>query len=84
MQIVYVQWRDSSGNEGWHNEQGIEKIKSESVWIAYSVGWLVDQTDDRLIICGSMAENGSCGDFLKIPAEAITDLQILTDPEAKE
>lgn len=80
MQIVYVKWRDAYLNEGWHNKAGIDHVKGESVWVVESIGWLIDQNGDRLIICGSTSSNGSCSEILKIPMEAVVEWQLLTPP----
>lgn len=81
MQIVYVQWEDAYLKEGWHNNAEVEDILNDPVWLVESVGWLIDQDENRIIICGSANDKlGSCSEILKIPARAIIDLIILSGP----
>lgn len=81
MQIIYVKWRDAYLHEGWHGQVAIDRIKGTSVWVVDSLGWLIDQNEDRIIISQSVSNNGSCSEILAIPVEAVVEWQLLAAPD---
>ena len=81
MPLVYLRWRDTYSYGGWQSEKEIEEIIKSPDWIVESVGWLIFQNDDRIIICQSTSNYKSNSEILKIPAAAIIDIQFLVDPD---
>lgn len=65
MNIEYVVWRDSVSFNGWVSKD--EEFTSQSI---SSVGYIIKDTDDDLIMSANIAEN-QYGDVWVIPKSAI-------------
>ncbi len=48
--FVCVCWRDHNGDAGWLSEKDFHKRKPV---LAETYGWLVDQNDERWLVCNS-------------------------------
>lgn len=78
MKRLEVEWRDSYQTHGWEQ---IEKTKTETAEPNYlnctSVGYLIDDSNDRLTLAMSLGQHANAADFLTIPREAILNMRPL-------
>ena len=75
MDIVEVLWRDSCGYSDWHDSGGLYTVKPENVT---SLGYLVKDEDDYIVITSSVSDNQNNQGTLAIPKSAILEIQHYT------
>jgi hypothetical protein len=71
---VLIRWRDSHVESGWAPvDEALRKIEDADYLAAVSVGLLVHEDEDKVVICMSIGNTGEevC-DLQTIPREAIT------------
>ena len=80
MRVVEVHWIDSAVAHGW--------FKPDEMTVApqaiESIGYLVEETDDRVVITGHIAEDGAMSDPMAIPCFAITAMWALKVTKGKK
>lgn len=76
--IYMVEWEDCESMEGWQFEKDIEDFFKRPLSIMLSVGWLLQQNDDWVILAQSVdlnQEDGfKAGDLMKIPRRMISKI----------
>lgn len=72
--IVEVFWVDSSSVAAWSDPDEMRDCSLE----CHSIGFMVDETPDRIVISHSVDPEGSAADPMAIPKCAITDLYEVT------
>jgi hypothetical protein len=55
--VVYVRWVDSSGTDGWCNKADMEKTIAHMRTPMVSVGFLIDEGDDYILVSAHRSEN---------------------------
>ena len=66
LELVYIEWVDAAGREGWENIDRVLKMKFDDP--VKTVGHILKETDDLLIITGSHDEhNDTCLSYIMIP-----------------
>ena len=73
---IYVEWVDSAGTSGWSNK---EELHTHALKCR-SVGWLIEENDECLIICLNHAippVNREYGEVVTIPKVAVTKKKFL-------
>ena len=74
--MLRVTWRDSVGDSGWHDADD-----TFSVDVIESVGFLVDENSDRLVLATSRLTTRINGPLwsgmVTIPAEAVVSKKVL-------
>lgn len=78
--VVRVHWRDAATFVGWHNLDEINQIAKEKSPLMKTVGWLIYQSDDFVLVALSVGEK-SAADISKIPSAYIEDMWIQDDDE---
>lgn len=78
MNLVLIEWLDSSGSEGWHYKSAVRGPKALHI---RSVGWVVEESDEAVWIAPHIEESDD-GDLqmrgdLRIPKVAITSRKVL-------
>lgn len=67
--IVYIEWIDSSGVDGWINEDDY----TPELQTIDSIGYLVDETDEHITICAHKTSTGIIGSPITIPKRCIIE-----------
>ena len=73
MQLVYLEWIDSSSTRGWWDAE-----KDETA-LVYSVGWLVNKTKRTITISTSRSETNKFADQMNIPLAAIRKYRVIKE-----
>lgn len=77
--IVYVDWVDSTRNDGWHDtEELAEFVRAKDAISCRSVGWLMGSTRDRIVISTSTGPDNQCLAPVAIPRKSISRIRLLT------
>lgn len=76
MQIVKVEWVDSSVDSGWHNK----KHPGEAIGVSHceSVGFLLQKSRKEIVICLSQSK-WSVGDIMTIPRSCVKKITRLKE-----
>lgn len=82
--LVKIMWRDAQDfDNGWHDLKKIQAAPTEPV---QSIGWLVTDKDDRVVLSADFCSDGTSGRAIAIPKTwclKITDLQeVVNDKSA--
>jgi hypothetical protein len=77
MEIVKITWTDAQAYGDWKKLNKLNISKDLILEASTSVGFLVKQFKDRVIICCSINKDGSGSDFLVIPLGSIVKVKIL-------
>lgn len=72
--LVYVEWRDSCAAQGWQSPEDLKEFAPSS---CRSVGFLLRETDDHLLLAPHVtepdgADNRKVDGVMCIPLEAVT------------
>ena len=73
MKIVLVEWIDSSTEYGWLKVESFDT----SVVKCQSVGFLIKETDDAIVVTLSRSDSGRCADAITIPKCSIKRIRYL-------
>lgn len=79
LKIAHVVWEDIEANEGWHKHSEIKEYLNQNQLKMKSVGWLVYQGDDCVVLAQS-ASTHHMGELLKIPTVNVKSIHILGKP----
>ncbi|KKN01443.1 hypothetical protein LCGC14_1127690 [marine sediment metagenome] len=66
--VIKITWRDCTSQHGWYSQQEAIEIHLESI---QTIGWLVEENEDVVIIGVSLAEDGKIGNITIIPRGCI-------------
>ena len=66
--LLVVTWHDISSRADW---QGLEEVQALRPEKCITVGWLVQQDDDQIIVADSVTESGEFGGTTVIPRAVI-------------
>lgn len=82
--IVLVIWTDTITNSGWQTAEKIDDWAKENTWLVHTVGYLIRETEEFVVIAASWAmEEKQYGSLIKIP-RAWAKIVPLTDLEATQ
>lgn len=76
MKIVYIEWIDSQGYDGWQ----YASFKPGTNLICKSSGFLFEETKEAITICHSVGPNGGPHSPLTIPKIAIKKIKRQDQP----
>lgn len=68
--LIYIEWCDAAsyGNGTW---QDVDELKAwargEDSWLVREVGFVVEETDDYILMVSQISDNGKVGNAMKIP-----------------
>lgn len=48
--LIYIEWADAISNAQWQTREDAHRWAEASDWIIRSAGWLVEETDEYIII----------------------------------
>lgn len=66
--IVLVVWTDTISNSGWKQAEDIDDWTKENTWLVHTVGYLIRETEEFVVIAASWAmEEKQYGSLIKIP-----------------
>lgn len=74
LEVHVVVWRDSCAATGWEDR---ETARRSECSVITTVGFLLADEKDRLVVSGSTSSYGALG-ALTIPRESIVDHQVWT------
>lgn len=74
-EIHIVTWRDSAQAPGWVDT---EDHANNEVVVIKTVGLLLSEHADRIVLAGSLGESGCALGVLSIPRECIIDHEVWT------
>lgn len=78
--LVEVIWDDASGiRHGW-----AAKTEKVEAYVALSVGFLINETKDHIIICQDTDEEGSHNGRSQIPRGMVKQIRILRPKDKKK
>ena len=79
--IVLVEWTDSEAMPGWHEERDIQDYIERPLTVMISVGWLLHDCDDWVILAQSIdkdqIEGFKAGEMIKIPRRLIRNSSLV-------
>lgn len=85
--VVYVEWVDSMGGGRWQDVEGIRECASIDNMLIKTVGWLVADEDDYVVIAHSNREGSASAGAghdamapLQIPRVAVMAMYIIEWP----
>ena len=79
LKVAHVVWEDIESNSGWHKHYETKEYLSEKQLKVKSVGWLVYQGDDCVVLAQSSSYH-HMGELLKIPTANVKSIHILGKP----
>lgn len=79
LSIAHVTWEDCESMEGWHDALTIEDYIRAPLSVMKSVGWLLHDGDDWIILAASVGTHNA-GDLTKIPRAMVLDVHVLAEP----
>lgn len=70
---VHVRWRDSATHTKWQSYEG------RDVMVIESVGWLLEETKDKVVIASSYDDQGErqWADIMVIPRECVVSKKVV-------
>ena len=71
--LVVVEWIDASSFDGWR-PQGSMLTAVQGGLGCRSVGWILYESEDRLVLVPNLSEVGSVGDAMVIPKVAVIEV----------
>ena len=72
LKIVYIEWVDAAGREGWENVEHV--IKTDFQKSIKTVGYILKEDENEIVVTGSYDEsNDTCLSYIMIPKSAIRD-----------
>lgn len=78
MNVVEVQWLDSVSEGRWHAKDDVIREATYDAMLHRSVGFLVHETEELILLAGSRGENGvMVADTMQIPRSAILHIRKL-------
>jgi len=83
LQIAHIEWGDADSLVGWHNRDVIEGYIQSPPSQMKSVGWLLHDGDDCVILAQSVGTH-KAADLIKIPRAMVRNIHVLADPTPGE
>jgi hypothetical protein len=80
MPLVLVEWLDSNGTHTWESYDTMLASCRSAGLLCQSVGWVLLDAPDRLVLVPNLAETGSVQDAMTIPRCAVLSTTILDLP----
>ena len=72
--LIVVEWEDTSGSIVWVKE---ETVKATEPVHCTTVGWEIELTSKKLVICATKSEEGDYSDRSTIPRGCIKSIRTL-------
>ena len=72
--LIVVEWVDSTGSSGWANEESMKKTEPAH---CTNVGWKLESTAKKLVICAGRNDAGEYSDRCTIPRGCIKSIRRL-------
>lgn len=84
MEIVYVRWVDSHGWSTWNDARTRIKTGLEQNLMCETVGFLIAESDDRLVVASSISLDeettfDNLTDMEVIPRVAVLEMEVLRE-----
>lgn len=77
--LYAIVWVDSASVSGWVEIDDVEsKLAGASVMPIVTVGFLIRETDDEMVLSGSISGKGQCESPIAIPKKAIQSKKVIT------
>ena len=81
LSLVMVHWIDAEcSSDGWQHKEDFDKWADEPLRSVQTVGWLMRDTDDRVVVMSSMGGD-DMGEAHKIPKSWVIKIEKLTTVE---
>ena len=83
-EMVYLKWTDAlEAQAGWKSKEDLEEWIENQNWIIHQVGWIIEETDDYIIIVSRFTEEENEDDIqyngiFKLPKPWILERKTLT------
>ena len=74
--LVVVVWEDIVAHAGWTGTIS-ESIDEVAPITCVSVGWIIEKTEERLLIADSFTRDHNCGGVSALPMSVVTDIVVL-------
>lgn len=78
--ILLVEWDDTAGHGRWRDR---DEAKKETTVPAFTVGFLIDRNEDRIVVASSCAhsDHSHVTDTMAIPMHAVKRISTLKGPK---
>lgn len=63
-EIKTVKWSDSASYRGWRSEEEVKKLRPLS---CTTIGFLIDETDEFIVLSQTVADDGDLSETIVIP-----------------
>ena len=73
-QLIIVEWVDSTGSSVWASEENMKKTEPA---LCTNVGWKIESTAKKLIVCAGKNDAGEYSDRCTIPKSCIKSIRRL-------
>jgi len=81
--LVRVTWLDSLLHPRWTGEETTDEDLAElGTTVAHSVGWIIHESESRLLLAQTIAENRQFSMITAIPRAAVLSIEPLTIGDA--
>lgn len=79
--LIYIEWCDATAiNSDWESIQTvIDYAKEDESWLVREVGFVLEETDEYLLLASQITIGGSVGNAVKIPTTWIRKRIELSD-----
>ena len=75
--LVVVEWEDAWADASWHDVLEGHEDAQKPV-IAYSVGWVVQETEEAIVLSSAVVADG-LGGLMRIPAGMVRTVRYVKD-----
>ena len=68
--LIYIEWCDATsyGTGTWQELDELKAwAKNEDSWLIKEVGFVIEETDEYLLLVSQVSDNGNVGNAMKIP-----------------
>ena len=79
MKMIYVKWVDSTSWDRWKKLP----LDDSTLSVIETVGYLIENKKDRIVVAGSVSDMGNADLILAIPKGAIVERHYILEQEKK-
>ena len=67
--LIYIEWGDAAIiSSDWEGiDEVVARAKEDDLWLVCEVGFVLDETDEYLLLASQITNTGSAGSVMKIP-----------------
>lgn len=77
--LVWIRWVDSMSNDCWQSIENSRKASKDVHLTCETVGWIVDESNDRISLVQSKSAEGYVNAKMTIPRVAVVEIVDILD-----